>query len=112
MEAKWLNSNGFLDAKIEFYRRQTHIEDVFVVLHFDFPKHFACLHVNESSLFYYDSLKYNLDRPFSEYPDLRNLGEIKFHDPKVWQEEVECGCMVVLRYWHLFHPKEYENYIL
>ena len=23
------------------------------------------------------------------------------------QAEVECGCMVVLRYWQLFHGKEY-----
>ena len=64
-------------------------------------------YVKESTLVYYDSLKNNPDRPFSEYPDLRNLGEIEFHEPKVWQKEVECGCMVVLRYWQLFHGKQY-----
>ena len=45
VEAKWLNSQDFLAAKIEFYRKQQHIEDVFVVLHFDSPQHFACFHV-------------------------------------------------------------------
>ena len=25
----------------------------------------------------------------------------------VWQAEVECGCMVVLRYWQLFQGKRY-----
>ena len=100
-EAKWLNSKGFLAAKIEFHRRQTHIEDVFVVLHFDSPQHFACLHVKESTLVYYDSLKNNTGRTFSEYPDLRNLGDIEIHAPDVWQAEVECGCMVVLGFWQL-----------
>ena len=98
VEAKWLNSKGFLAAKIEFHRRQTHIEDIFVILHFDFPQHFACLHVKESTSVYYDSLKNNTGRPFSEYPDLRNLGDIEIHAPDVWQAEVECGCMVVLRF--------------
>ena len=54
---------------------------------------------------YYDSLPNNNGRPFNEYPDLRSLGEI--HEPKVWQTEVECGCMMVLRYWQLFHDKKY-----
>ena len=85
VEAKWLNDNGLLPTKIEFYRKQKHIEDVFVVLHFDYPPHFAYLHVKESTLVYYDSLK----------------------KPKIWQTEVECGCMVVLRYWQLFHNKRY-----
>ena len=107
MEAKWLNNNGFLHTKIEFYRKQKHIEDVFVVLHFDYPQHFACLHVKESSLVYYDSLKNNNGRPFSEYPHLSVFGKIKLHVPKIWQTEVECGCMVVLPYWQLFHNKRY-----
>ena len=107
MEAKRLNSKGFLAAKIEFHRRQTHIEDIFVILHFDFPQHFACLHVKESTSVYYDSLKNNTGRPFSEYPDLRNLGDIEIHAPDVWQAEVECGCMVVLRFWQLFHDEQY-----
>ena len=50
VEVKWLNSNGFLAAIIEFYRRQIHIEDIFVILHFNSPQHFACLHVKESTL--------------------------------------------------------------
>ena len=29
------------------------------------------------------------------------------HEPKLYQEELECGCMVVLRYWQLFHGKLY-----
>ena len=56
---------------------------------------------------YYDSLKNNNGRPFSKYPDLSVFGKIEFHEPKVWQTEAECGCMVVLRYWHLFHNKQY-----
>ena len=78
--------------------RQIDIEHVFVVLHFDSPRHFACLHVKESTVVYYDSLKNNVGRPFNEYPDLKNLGEIEIHEPDVRQVEVECGCMVVLRY--------------
>ena len=83
MEAKRLNSKGFLAAKIEFHRRQTHIEDIFVILHFDFPQHFACLHVKESTSVYYDSLKNNTGRPFSEYPDLRNLGQVVVYQEKL-----------------------------
>ena len=60
--------------------------------------------MKESTLVYYDSLKNNTGRPFSEYSDLRNVGEI---EPDVWQVEVECECMVVLRYWQLFHGKQY-----
>ena len=74
---------------------------------FWFHSTFACLHVKESSLICYDSLQNNTGRPFSEYSDLRNLGEIEIHEPDVWQMEVECGCMVVLRYWELFHGKQY-----
>ena len=33
--------------------------------------------------------------------------KIEIHEPKVWQAEAECGCMVVLRYWQLFHGKQY-----
>ena len=50
---------------------------------------------------------YNTGRPFNEYPDLKNIGEIEIHEPEVWQVEVECGCMVILRYWQLFHGKQY-----
>ena len=57
--------------------------------------------VKESTLVYYDSFKNNTGRPFSEYPDLRNLGDIEIHAPDVWQAEVECGCMVVLGFWQL-----------
>ena len=63
--------------------------------------------VKESTLVYYDSFKNNTGRPFSEYPDLRNLGDIEIHAPDVWQAEVECGCMVVLRFWQLFHDEQY-----
>ena len=76
-------------------------------LSFNSPQHFACLHVKESTLVYYDSLKYNNGRPYSEYKDLGELGEIELNEPKVWQTEVECGCTVVLRYWQLFHSKRY-----
>ena len=109
MEAKWLNRKGFLAAKIEFHSRQPHIEDVFVVLHFDSPQHFACLHVKKSSLVYYDSLRNHNNRPFNEYPGLRQLGDMEIHIPaeKEWQVEVECGCMVILRCWQLFHGKQY-----
>ena len=63
--------------------------------------------MKESTEVYYDSLKKNNGRPFSEYPDLRNLGEIEIHEPDVWQVEVECECMVILRYWQLFQGKQY-----
>ena len=59
-------------------------------LSFNSPQHFACLHVKESTLVYYDSLKSNNIRPYSEYPDQRVLiDDIGFHEPKVWQEEAE-----------------------
>ena len=60
---------------------------------------------------YYDSLPNNNGRPFNEYPDLKSLGEIEFHVPAQdeWQEEEECGCMVVLRYWQLFHNAEHNK---
>ena len=35
------------------------------------------------------------------------LGDIEIHAPDVWQAEVECGCMVVLRFWQLFHDEQY-----
>ena len=71
------------------------------------PQHFACLHVKKSSLVYYDPLSNSNGRPFNEYPDLRSLGEIEIHIPAKWQVEIECGCMVVLRYWQLFYGKQY-----
>ena len=61
-------------------------------------RYVGMLLVKESTLVYYDSLKNNTGRPFSEYQDLRNLGDIEIHAPDVWQAEVECGCMVVLRF--------------
>ena len=108
--AKYFNSEGFLTAEIAVLRDQANIEDVFVVLHFDGPpEHFACLHVKKLSVIYYDSLPNNNDRPFNEYPDLRDLGEIEIHVPAEYQEEVECGCMAVLRYWKLFHNAKHNN---
>ena len=78
--AKFFHSRGFLSAKIAVLRDQANIEDVFVILHFDGPPaHFACLHVKKSSSIYYDSLPNNNNRPFNEYPELRELGEIKIH---------------------------------
>ena len=60
---------------------------------------------------YYDSSPNNNGRPFNEYPDLKSLGEIEFHVPArdEWQVEEECGCMVVLRYWQLFHNAEHNK---
>ena len=63
--------------------------------------------VKESTLVYYDSLKNNTGRPFSEYQDLRNLGDIEIYTRNIWQAEVECGRMVVLRFWQLFHDEQY-----
>ena len=104
-----VNSEGFLAAKIAVLRDQANIEDVFVILHFDSPQHFACLHVKKSSLVYYDSLPNNNNRPFNEYPELRDLGEIEIHVPTEYQAEEECGCMVVLRYWQLFHNAQHTD---
>ena len=60
---------------------------------------------------YYDSSPNNNGRPFNEYPDLKSLGEIEFHVParNEWQVEEECGCMVVLRYWQLFHNAKHNK---
>ena len=60
---------------------------------------------------YYDSLRNKKNRPFNEYPGLRDLGEIEFHVPAKdeWQVEEECGCMVVLRYWQLFHNAKHNK---
>ena len=111
VEAKYLNSEGFLAATIASLRDQANIEDVFVILHFDSPQHFACLHVQKSSLVYYDSLRNHNNRPFNEYPGLRKLGDMEIHIPaeNEWQVEVECGCMVVLRYWQLFHNAKHNQ---
>jgi len=98
-----------LPKLITVLRDEPDIEDVFVILHFDSPQHFACLHVKKSSLVYYDSLRNNNDRPFNEYPGLRDLGEIEFHVPVEYQAEEECGCMVVLRYWELFHNAQHHD---
>eukprot|EP00944_MAST-04C_sp_MAST-4C-sp1_P010765 g10765.t1 len=45
--------------------------------------------------------------PLIDYLDLKTLRKIEIHKRKVWQAGVECGCMVVLRYWQLFHGKPY-----
>ena len=106
------HSEGFLTAEIAVLRDQANVEDVFVILHFDAPPaHFACLHVKKSYLVYYDSLPNNNNRPFNEYPELRDLGEIEIHVPEAdeWQHEEECGCMVVLRYWQLFHNAQHNK---
>ena len=44
-------------------------------------------------------------------PDLRKLGDMEIHVPAEyeWQEEEECGCMVVLRYWQLFHNAQHNK---
>jgi len=99
VESKCLNSRGNLAAKIDFNRRQTYIEDIFVVLHFaKSPQHFSCLHVNKSTPGYYDPLNNNAaERPFNENPQLREIGEIEIHKHEFHQEEEKCGCMV-LRY--------------
>ena len=101
-----------LDKIIEVLRKEPDIEDVFVILHFDGPpEHFACLHVKKSSVVYYDSLRNNNDRPFNEYPQLKELKDIEFHVPAKdeWQVDKECGCMVVLRYWQLFHNAKHHK---
>ena len=111
VEAKYLNSEGFLAATIASLRDQANIEDVFVILHFDSPQHFACLHVKKSSSVYYDSLPNNNNRPrpFNEYPELQELGDVEFYVPAEYQAEVECGCMVVLRYWQLFYNEQHTH---
>ena len=99
---------GDLVAKIKSFMEQPDIDHVFVILHFDGPpRHFSCLHVRNSEVIYYDSLRNSVDRPFNEYQCLRELGNIEIHKPEFLQEADECGCMVVLRYWHLFHGKPY-----
>ena len=110
--AKYFHSEGFLAAEIAVLRHQANIEDVFVILHFDGPPaHFACLHVKKSSLVYYDSLPNNNNRPrpFNEYPELQELGDVEFHVPTEYQVEEECGCMVVLRYWQLFYNEQHTH---
>ena len=70
---------------------------------------FSATSIEQPRWIYYDSSPNNNGRPYNEYPDLKSLGEIEIHVPaeKELQAEVECGCMVVLRYWQLFHGKEY-----
>ena len=112
VEAKYFHREGFLTAKIAVLRDQANIEDIFVILHFDGPPaHFACLHVKKSSLVYYDSLPNNNNRPrpFNEYPELQELGDVEFYVPTEYQAEEECGCMVVLRYWQLFYNEQHTH---
>ena len=105
-ESRSMSSKGTLVEKIKSFKKDN--KHVFVVLHFESPQHFACLHVSPSTMVYYDSLKRRGRRPFNEYPTLKKLGKIEIHKPALYQEEVECGCMVVLRYWNLFYNKPYE----
>ena len=60
---------------------------------------------------YYDSLPNNNNRPrpFNEYPELQELGDVEFHVPTEYQVEEECGCMVVLRYWQLFYNEQHTH---
>ena len=44
---------------------------------------------------------------YSTYPELQELGDVEFHVPTEYQAEEECGCMVVLKYWQLFHGEQY-----
>ena len=107
---KYFQYKGFLTAQIAALRNHANIDDVFVVLHFDGPpEHFACLHIQKLHAVYYDSLPNFNNRPFNEYPELSDLGEIEIHVPPKYQEEVECGCMVVLRYWQLFHNAQHNK---
>ena len=100
-------ASGTWSRKIKLFQKDN--KHVFVVLHFESPQHFACLHVSPSTMVYYDSLEKRRERrPFNEYPTLKKLGKIDIHKPTLYQEEVECGCMVVLRYWNLFYKKPYE----
>ena len=108
MEAKYLQTQGNLAAAINFFRKQIYIDGILVILNFaKSPQHSACLHVTESTSVHYDSLKNPFGRPFTEYKHLWNIGQIEIHTPEFYQEGDECGCMVVLRYWHLFHGKPY-----
>ena len=38
---------------------------------------------------------------------------MEIHVPAVdeWQQEEECGCMVVLQYWQLFHNAQHNKII-
>merc|ERR1711981_1505531 len=49
-ESKSMNSTGTLVQRIQSYREDN--EHVFVVLHFESPQHFACLHVSPSKTVY------------------------------------------------------------
>ena len=44
-----------------------------------------------------------------KYINIFNLGKIEFHVPTEYQAEEECGCMVVLRYWQLFHNEQHTD---
>ena len=49
VESKWLYETGKLVEKIEFFRKQSGIEHVFVTLHFaESPQHFSYLRVHKS----------------------------------------------------------------
>jgi hypothetical protein len=55
VESKWLYETGKLVEKIEFFRKQSDIEHVFVTLHFaESPQHFSYLRVHKSKSVYYD----------------------------------------------------------
>ena len=54
-ESRSMSSKGTLVEKIKSFKKDN--KHVFVVLHFESPQHFACLHVSPSTMVYYDSLK-------------------------------------------------------
>ena len=49
----------------------------------------------------------NAGRPLIDYPDLRDYRRNRDSQAQSVASGVECGCMVVLRYWQLFHGKPY-----
>ena len=82
VESKWLYETGKLVEKIEFFRKQSGIEHVFVTLHFaESPQHFSYLRVHKSKSVYYDSLNNAVRRHFNEYPRLQEIGKIEIHKP-------------------------------
>ena len=64
---------------------------------------------NESIIYYINY--YNILYSFpSKIPGIKLcFNELfrQFYSMQVWQTEVECGCMVLLRYWQLFYGKQY-----
>ena len=77
----------------------------FVVMQFaKSPKGFPCLYMSKSKSFYYNSLKNQAGRPYNDYPQSKDLGDIEVHiKPEFYQDE--CGCMELIRYCYLFNRK-------